>query len=161
MNTIIWSLVGWIGNDYQPLVPASGQLLGNHPCRDQRRQGPPISMASCKTAATPLLTHRSYCSLALRRRYIIIYLHFLVQSNEYSVKTAGTDGWVFQHHGMGTYPCVSGCLWINQWYSVKELSFLCCMQCCVAGARYVERLSYCDKIGQTRAVFFNISFETI
>ena len=31
-----------------------------------------ISMALCKTAATPLLTHWSYCSLALSHRYDLI-----------------------------------------------------------------------------------------
>ena len=36
-----------------------------------------ISMASCKTAVTPLLTHWSYCSLALSHRY---HNHVLMSS---------------------------------------------------------------------------------
>ena len=34
-----------------------------------------ISMAKCKTALTPLLTHWSYCSLALSHRYAWFNLH--------------------------------------------------------------------------------------
>ena len=37
------------------------------PCVPQKT--PTISMASCKTAVSPLLTHWKYCSLALSHRY--------------------------------------------------------------------------------------------
>ena len=49
-----------------PYNPKDGQLNK----ANESSPGEMISMALCKTAVTPLLTHWSYCSLALSQRYV-------------------------------------------------------------------------------------------
>ena len=65
-----------------------------------------ISMAQCKTVVTPLLTHLSYCCLALSHRY---------GPNLASVRASG--------HYFSAVSCLSLCLsWPDQaehWYSLR------------------------------------------
>ena len=47
-----------------------------------------ISMASCTTAASPLLTHWRYCSLVIRRRFDLVSMAFVFENRRYD----GSEG---------------------------------------------------------------------
>ena len=61
-----------------------------------------ISMASCKTAVSPLLTHWRYCSLALSHRYFVdswdISIHVIQRFVAYTEVNAWMPSWQWSEH---------------------------------------------------------------
>ena len=93
------------------------------PCHAQFNLGN-ILMASCKTAVTPLLTHWSYCSLALSHRYkhISIFYHFSTLKSHKHLFLEDNNDLLIQHtctqyHGWW-YPHDLAIQWDHQqpWY---------------------------------------------